>query len=264
MTLLERILVEKRKEVDEAVRMCSRSRIEEESERAPPVRTPQFVRRNPGPPGVIAEMKRMSPSRGMIREPYDPVDLALRYRTSGAAALSILTDRSFFGGTLDDLKRVRESGAGEVLPILRKDFIIDPYQVFESRCAGADLVLLIVRILSGKELASLIALIHGLGMTALVEAHIEEEVLRALDAGARLVGVNHRDLDTLATDLDRGERLASLIPSDVARVAESGLKTFSDYRRMEQLGFDAVLVGESFLVMPDPGKALEDFCGHLG
>ena len=151
----------------------------------------------------------------------------------------------------------------ENIPLLRKDFIIDPYQVWESRCAGADIVLLIVRILPFESLQTLLSLVRDLGMTALVETHTEKEVEQALKVGAELIGVNHRDLDNLTIDLDRGAKLAAMIPKEKGSVAESGLKTCADFKRMGDLGFSAVLVGETFLSSPDPGKAIEEFCGTL-
>ncbi|EQD24083.1 MAG: indole-3-glycerol phosphate synthase TrpC [Nitrospirae bacterium] len=265
MRLLEHIVMEKRHEVAAASRQRPLPVLEKEIFQAPSVRTfPPNPPLPDGRPRIIAEMKRKSPSRGLIRDPYDPVGLAESYRKGGASALSVLTDAPFFGGSLEDLSRVRRSPAGETLPILRKDFIIDPYQVWESRCAGADIVLLIVRILTREELRDLLSLIRDLRMTALVETHTEDEVSRALDAGAELVGINHRDLDTLTIDLDRGEKLACMIPAGVGKVAESGLRTNADYRRMGEAGFSAVLVGEGFLSSPDPSRALEEFRGTLG
>ncbi len=264
MTLLGQIVDAKRLEVASASRKRPLSSLEREVSRAPSVRT---FAPNPSPdqgrPRIIAEMKRRSPSRGLIRDPYDPEGLAETYRKGGASALSILTDATFFGGSLEDLGRVRMSPAGETLPLLRKDFIIDPYQVWESRCAGADIVLLIVRILTQPELVEFLDLARALGMVALVETHTEEEVSRALEAGADLIGVNHRDLDTLSIDRDRGERLARMIPGGIGKVAESGLRTNADYRRMGEIGFSAVLVGEGFLLSPDPLRALEEFRGTL-
>lgn len=265
--VLDSILLKKREEVSSSRALRPISVLEKGIGGAPAPR-PLFRDASLGsrdrPPLVIAEMKRMSPSRGLIRDPYDPLDLAIRYDRHGAGAFSILTDGPFFGGSLGDLELVRSPLAGRRHPILRKDFIIDPYQIYESRWAGADLVLLIVRILPQSLLVELQELARMLEMTALVETHTEEEVLRALDAGASLVGINHRDLDTLEIDLDRGERLAAMIPDNVRKIAESGLKTSSDYHRMQRLGFDGVLVGESFLSSPDPGRALDEFCGNLG
>lgn len=264
MTLLEQIVSRKRLEVEEACLRRPLAAVEKALAVAPPVRPfSPASRADTGEnfPGIIAEMKRRSPSRGLIRDPYDPLSIAESYRIGGAAALSILTDGEFFGGSLDDLAAVRKSPAGEALPILRKDFVVDPYQVFESRAAGADILLLIVRILPGDLLKQLLSLGRSLGMSVLVETHSDREVEEALSAGALMVGVNSRDLDTLEIDLARGARLLAGLPEGVVRVAESGLKTHADYRRMADLGVDALLVGESFLSASDPGRALEEFRG---
>lgn len=263
MSLLEEIVSRKKSEIVVARERRSLQDLERAIPTAPSVRPLTAIRREgaTASPGVIAEMKRRSPSRGLIRDPYDPEALAESYWRSGARALSILTDGPFFGGNLEDLSRVRKTPAGEALPLLRKDFVVDPYQVVESRAAGADILLLIVRILPGELLSELLHLGSSLGLTVLVEAHTEGEVERALAAGARVVGVNSRDLDTLKVDLDRGARLLSKLPSEIVKVAESGLKTSADYRRMGELGADFVLVGESFLLSEDPGRALEVFCG---
>ena len=265
MSLLEEIVFRKKAEIVESRKRSSLQDLERALPAAPPVRPLTAIRREgtTSRPGVIAEMKRRSPSRGLIRDPYDPEVLAASYWRSGARALSILTDGPFFGGHLDDLSRVRKTPAGEALPLLRKDFVVDPYQVVESRVAGADILLLIVRILPGGLLSELLHLASSLGLTVLVETHTEGEVERALTAGARVVGVNSRDLDTLKIDLDRGARLLSGLPPEIVRVAESGLKTPADYLRMGDLGADFVLVGERFLLSDDPGRALEVFCGTV-
>ena len=263
MSLLEEIVSRKREEVARARKTHPLADLERALPSAPPVRPLMAVSPPSARPGVIAEMKRRSPSRGVIRDPYDPVALAAGYHRAGARALSILTDGSFFGGDLGDLARVRQTPAGESLPLLRKDFVVDPYQVVESRVAGADILLLIVRILPGDLLSDLLRLAMSLGMTVLVEAHTGEEVERALSAGAQVVGVNSRDLDTLTIDWDRGGQLLSSLPRGIIRVAESGLKTRADYLRMGELGADFVLVGESFLLSPDPGRSLEVFCGNV-
>ncbi|MCL4405774.1 indole-3-glycerol phosphate synthase TrpC [Leptospirillum ferriphilum] len=209
---------------------------------------------------VIAETKKKSPSRGVIREPYDPMAIVSGYLMNGASGISVLTDGPFFGGHPDDLRLLKEKLARETrVPFLRKDFLILPYQIWESRCLGADIVLLIARILSFERLSEMIALSRRLGLSALVEVHSREELDMALDAGSDLVGINHRDLDSLVIDLGLSEKLAPHIPKGVLRVAESGLKTPEDRKRMEDLGYDAVLVGESFLTAPDPGVALKEF-----
>jgi len=209
-----------------------------------------------GPPGVrlIAEIKRASPSRGLLCHDFDPVRLADVYRANGAAAISILTDARFFQGDLVHLSQVRQhfmrpgqAGGGRPLPLLRKDFIFDPYQVWAARAAGADALLLIVAVLSDRELRSLLAETERLHMQALVEVHDESDVARGLAAGARIIGVNNRDLQTFAVDLATTERLRPLVPPEVIFVAESGIHTPDDVRRLRDLGVDAMLVGESLV-----------------
>ncbi|RMH20742.1 MAG: indole-3-glycerol phosphate synthase TrpC, partial [Gemmatimonadetes bacterium] len=201
-------------------------------------------RRGPGEVSVIAEVKRRSPGAGAIRPDLDPVALAARYVAAGAAAVSVLTDREYFAGSLDDLVAVR---ARVDVPVLRKDFVIDPLQVYEARAAGADAVLLIVRILDDEALAELHGLAVSLGLGVLVEAHDAEEVERALAAGARVVGVNNRDLSTFRTDLSTTLALAGRVPADRVLVAESGIAGGDDVERLGAAGVDAVLVGEWLL-----------------
>jgi indole-3-glycerol phosphate synthase len=202
---------------------------------------------------VIAEHKRRSPSRGAIREDLAPADVARRYAAAGAAALSVLTDEPFFGGALGHLSQAR---AATELPALRKDFVVDPWQIAEARAAGADAVLLIVAALSDGALRQLIGEARALGVDALVEVHDGGELERALAAGARLVGVNNRDLRTLSVSLETSVGLAPRIPDDVVAVAESGIKSGQDLRRLRDAGFDACLVGEHLMSAPDPGAAL--------
>jgi indole-3-glycerol phosphate synthase len=211
-------------------------------------------------PRVVAELKRRSPSRGEIRPDFDPVGCAKSYAEAGAAALSVLTDRRYFGGELGLLDAVR----GEVaVPLLRKDFVLDPYQIDEARAHGADAVLLIVRALRGDELRTLRGRAVGLGLDALVEVHDEEDLERALEAGADLVGINNRDLASFETDLGVTERLAPrLAGRGVVVVAESGIFTHADVRRLEAAGADAVLVGEALMREPDVGRALAELRGR--
>jgi indole-3-glycerol phosphate synthase len=260
--VLDSILESKFKEVEESRRTRSAASLEREIAGMPhpfPLYREWTRTRGTGVK-VIAEVKQKSPSRGILRDPYDPGEIAASYAKAGAKGISVLTDRPFFGGLLGHLAAVRDAlGSGSRIPILRKDFLIDPYQVWESRHAGADIVLFIVRILEDALLKDMISQSHALGLSALVEVHSERELERAINAGAILVGVNHRDLDRLAMDLSLSERLAPLIPDEVLKVAESGLRSSRDRVRMEQLGYDAVLVGESFLSDAEPGKALERF-----
>jgi indole-3-glycerol phosphate synthase len=204
---------------------------------------------------IIAEVKRASPSRGALAEIPDPAVLARAYETGGASAVSVLTEGRRFGGSLADLDAVREA---VTLPVLRKDFIAEPYQVFEARAAGADLVLLIVAALDQPTLVGLADLIHELGMTALVETHSAEEVRRAADIGARVVGVNARDLSTFQLDRDLFGRLADEIPADAIKVAESAVLHPDDVAHYRHAGADAVLVGEA-LVTSDPVETLRRF-----
>lgn len=204
---------------------------------------------------IIAEVKRSSPSRGALAEIADPAALAVSYETGGASAISVLTEERRFGGSLADLEAVRDA---VTLPVLRKEFVSEPYQVFEARAAGADLVLLIVAALEQKKLVELHQLITSLGMTSLVEAHSADELGRALDTGAGLVGVNARDLSTFELDRDLFGRLADSIPSGVIRVAESAVKSAADVAHYRAAGADVVLVGEA-LVTSDPVATLEEF-----
>ncbi len=204
---------------------------------------------------IIAEIKRASPSRGALADIVDPASLAVSYETGGASAISVLTEGRKFGGSLADLEAVRDAVS---LPVLRKDFIAEPYQVLEARAAGADLVLLIVAALDQPTLSQLFALINELGMTPLVETHSAEELDRALDLGADVVGVNARDLSTFELDQDLFGRLADQIPSGVIRVAESAVKTPADVAHYRRAGADVVLVGEA-LVTGDPIATLTEF-----
>ena len=208
---------------------------------------------------VIAEMKRRSPSAGWIREGADAADVARGYERAGVAAISVLTDAEWFGGSLDDLRSVR---AAVAVPVLRKDFVVDEVQLWQARAAGADAVLLIVRILDDTRLRALLEGARSAGLDALVEVHDEAELERAVRAGATIVGVNNRDLSVFRTDLAVSERLASMIPTDVVMVAESGIGTAADVDRLGAAGVDAVLVGESLMRSADPGAAASALVGR--
>jgi indole-3-glycerol phosphate synthase len=212
--------------------------------------------RSPGL-SIIAEIKRASPSRGPIDEGLDPSTLASLYERGGAAVVSVLTEERHFRGSLDDLRAVRSAID---LPVLRKDFILESVQVWEARAGGADAVLLIVAVLDDPTLRQLIEQTRKIGMEALVEVHDEGEVDRALAAGARVVGVNNRDLETFEVDLQTAEKLADRLDG-VVSVAESGIWSPADARRMQAAGFDAVLVGESLVRAEDPIKLLKDLEG---
>ena len=198
-------------------------------------------------PGValIAECKKASPSKGLMVPNYDPVSLARTYTRGGAAALSVLTDARHFQGSLADLRDVKE--ALPRVPVLRKDFIFHPYQVYEARAAGADAILLIAAVLSDKEMGSLLALAHELGMNALVEVHTDGELAQVLPRQPRIIGVNNRNLQTFAVDFANTARLRAKIPAGILTVGESGLKTAADVRQMAAIGVDAILVGETLV-----------------
>ena len=210
-------------------------------------------------PRVIAECKRRSPSKGVLRHEYEPAAHARAYADAGAAAISVLTEPTFFDGSLDHLRAVR--GAVDV-PLLRKDFIVSGYQLLEAVEAGADAVLLIVGALDAAALRRLIAEANALGLATLVEVHDEGELRRAVDAGASIVGVNSRNLRTLDVDLTVLDRIAAMIPAGVIAVAESGIRTTADLTRLAGAGYGAFLVGERLITQPDPGAALRELRGR--
>jgi indole-3-glycerol phosphate synthase len=255
--ILQRIVARKREEV--AALRAGAAELRARAADAPAPLGFAAALRRPAEVRLLAEVKRRSPSAGPIRPDANAPTVAGWYRDAGAAVVSVLTDREFFGGSLDDLRRVR---AAVELPLLRKDFVIDPLQVWEARAAGADAVLLIVRILEDARMADLLALAAELGMAALVEAHDAAEVRRALDAGATLLGINNRDLDTFRTDLELSVRLAPGVPAGVTLVAESGIRTAADVARLGAAGVDAVLVGESLMRQPDVPAAAAALCGQ--
>jgi indole-3-glycerol phosphate synthase len=202
---------------------------------------------------IISELKKASPSRGVIREEYAPAALAASLEEAGAAALSVLTEEDFFSGSLGDLK---EASSVTKIPILRKDFIVDPWQVWETRAAGADSFLLIAAVLHDAELRDLLDLGRTLKMEALVEVHSGEELQRVLDAGAQIIGVNNRDLRDFQVHLETSLSLADAIPEECIAVSESGLRTYDDLARLQRAGFDAFLIGEHVMQSADPAAAL--------
>ena len=210
---------------------------------------------------IIAECKRRSPSRGVLRTGYDPVAIARAYAEAGAAALSLLTEPMFFDGSLDHLAQVRDAVS---IPLLRKDFIVDEYQLLEARACGADAILLIVAALDDAELVGLRRTATEHGLATLVEVHDAEEVTRALDAGADIIGVNNRNLRTLDVDPRASEVCAACIPEHVIAVSESGLKTAADLERLHALGYRAFLIGERFMTAAEPGAALSELRAALG
>lgn len=209
---------------------------------------------------VIAELKKASPSRGLLRADYEPAMLAPMLEAAGAAALSVLTEEEFFQGSLRDLKEVSKATQ---IPILRKDFILDPWQVWETRAAGADAFLLIVAILDDGTLMELLELGRALKMEALVEVHSRNELKRAADIGAKIIGVNNRDLKTFEVRLETSLELVREIPDECIAVSESGIRTHGDLERLRVAGFDAFLVGEHLMTMPKPSAGLRELLGTL-
>ena len=205
-------------------------------------------------PAVIAEVKKASPSAGVIREDFQPADIAASYEQAGAACLSVLTDEQYFQGCDDYMVRAHQACS---LPVLRKDFMVDPWQIHESRAIGADCILLIVAALQRDQLQELDGLAGEMGLDVLVEVHDERELEDALSTGARLVGVNNRDLHTFTTDLATSERLRPMMPPDRTMVTESGIHSLEDVRRMQAAMINAFLVGEAFMRSADPGEALQ-------
>ncbi len=250
-------IVATKKEELEALRPRRRA-LEAEAAVAPPPRDFASALCSGDCVAVIAECKRRSPGAGEIRPGLDPAVLARSYEAAGARALSVLTDQRYFGGDLTDLAAARSATA---LPVLRKDFTLDPLHLLEARAGGADAVLLIVRVLSDRALGELQAQAWHLGMSVLVEAHDALEVERALAAGARILGINNRDLATFTTDLDTTLRLLHDVGPEVTVVSESGIRAASDVARLSASGVDAVLVGETLLRAPDPGAATAALAG---
>ena len=252
--LLEAIVAATRARVDAAMEREPRASLERRAER----RTPNgaaFRERlsRAGSINVIAECKRRSPSRGVLRVAYEPVAIATGYEQAGAAAISVLTEPGFFDGSLEHLEAVREAVR---IPLLRKDFIVDEYQLLEARAAGADAILLIVAALADADLARLSTAAAGHGLAALVEVHDVAECRRAVAAGATIIGVNNRNLRTLQVDLTASREVAAVLPAAAIGVSESGLKTSADLHGMKALGYQAFLMGERFMIEPDPGAAL--------
>ena len=273
-TFLTRILDHKRAEVARQAAEVPLAQLRELVAAAAPPRPLDTALRLPGRAALIAEIKQASPSRGVLIDNFDPLALARTYAANGAAAISVLTDEHFFQGSLTYLQRIRDLGLGtsdseqdsrapgptSQVPLLRKDFIIDPYQLYQARAYGADALLLIVAALSDAALAELQGLARELGMQALVEVHDEAELDRALSAGASLVGVNNRDLHTFATTLETTRRVAARLPRErrPVLVSESGIFTAADVARVREWGADAVLVGEALVTAPDIGARVRE------
>jgi indole-3-glycerol phosphate synthase len=250
MTILERIVEYKRdEELPRRMRDLPLEAMQARAATAPPPRDLVAALRSAPGVALIAEVKRASPSKGLLRPDFDPIELAVTCAANGAAAISVLTDEPFFQGNIEYLAQIRSRLDSQ--PLLRKDFIIHPYQVYEARAAGADGLLLIAAVLSDSALAELLALTRSLGMTALVEVRSRGELLRVLPLSPRLVGANNRDLRDFSVDLNTCLSLRPLVPAGVCFVAESGIHTRADVARLAAAGVDAMLVGEALVVAPD-------------
>ena len=256
--ILQTIVASKRREIDDAWARTPERDLLARLNRAPAVCDFRAALvRGPGI-GVIAEVKKASPSAGVLRADFDPVAIARIYEASGASAISVLTDEPFFQGKLTYLSDIRRSVS---LPVLRKDFILDRYQLVEARLAGADAVLLIAEILPGAELAALLREVHALGMQALVELYDCDNLSRVIDAGASIIGINNRNLRTFQTSLDHTLDLLPAIPRDRCIISESGIRTRDDMLRLQQAGVHAVLIGETFMRAADIGQKLRELTG---
>jgi len=257
-TILDRIVEARRVSVAHRKRVLPDVALKIAAEKNEPARDFFGALARDGAFNVIAELKKASPSKGLLRENYAPADLAAALAGAGAAALSVLTEEEFFLGSLGDLKVAKKAAA---VPILRKDFIVDPWQVWEARAAGADAFLLIVAILGDEALRELLELGRSLGMEPLVEVHSREETLRAIASGARIVGVNNRDLRDFNVRMETSLELISDIPEECVAVSESGLRTHEDLVRLRKAGFDAFLVGEHLMRYAEPGEPLRALIG---
>lgn len=259
MTILNDIVASKRAELAAARRDRPLEQLEDLAAAAPCPRDFRGALEEPGPIRLIAEIKKASPSAQIIRTEFEPISIARTYEEHGAACLSVLTDTPFFQGDLRHLEQVRPAVR---IPVLRKDFLIDEYQIVEARSAGADAVLLIAEILDSLMLGQLMARANDLGMAALVEFHDAANLDRVLASGANLIGINNRNLDDFCTDLEHTLRLRDRIPSEVVLVSESGIRNRSDVLRLEAAGISAILVGESLMRAPDIGLAVDRLLGH--
>ena len=259
MSILDEIVSTKRHEIASARAKMPEAQLRALAASAPPPKDFFAALATAGPIRLIAEVKKASPSAGVIREDFDAAEIAEIYENHGAACISVLTDSPYFQGTLDDLRQVR---ASVDLPLLRKDFILDSYQLHEARAAGADAVLLIAECLDDCNLRKLFGEAVEMGLTPLVELYEPENVSRILEIGATLIGVNNRNLQTFDVDLEHTIRMRQQIPDDCVLVGESGIRTHDDVRRLEQAGVDAILVGECLTRALDIGLAVDRLLGR--
>lgn len=259
-SILDRIVATKREEIERAKVFAPLEELLRWAEQAPSPRDFLAALRNAAPVALIAEVKKASPSKGIIRAAFDPLAIAKTYEAHGAACLSVLTDAPYFQGHIEFLRWIKEAVQ---IPVLRKDFVLDPYQVVEARAYGADAVLLIAECLEGDALPRLYHEVLAWGMTPLVELYEPQNLRRVVDLGAPLIGINNRDLRTFEVDVDHTIRLRAEIPSDRVVVGESGIRTHEDLRRLGHAGVQAVLVGESLMREPDIGAAVDRLLGRL-
>jgi indole-3-glycerol phosphate synthase len=261
MSVLSEILADKRGELDRARRAVPQSALQRKLASAPPPRDFVGAIAAARPPALIAEVKQASPSKGILRHDFDPVALARAYELNGAHCVSVLTESAHFLGKLEHLTAVRNATS---LPVMRKDFLFDEYQILESRVAGADAVLLIVAALRPHELRHLLAVSHALGMAAFVEVHNADELAEAVDAQARLIGINNRDLHVFRTNIRTTLELAPLVPKDRLIISESGIRTRADMEMLAAAGVRGALVGEALMVSADVGAKVRELIGDTG
>lgn len=258
MNKLEEIVAYKKQELAELKARRPLDQVERGLKKRPAVRDFRLAIHRPARLSLIAEVKKASPSAGPIRPGADPVDIAKQYSAAGAQAISVLTDEKFFSGSLKDLSAVRDAVG---LPVLRKDFLLEEYQVVEASAAGADAILLIAAILPQTILKRLLALSRDLSLTALVEVHSERELGQSLEAGAQVIGINNRNLNTLEIDLKTTEQLIKLVPQEKTRISESGLRSRADVEYVQRQGADAVLIGEEFMTSKDIQARVKELMG---
>jgi indole-3-glycerol phosphate synthase len=259
MSILDEIISAKRREIDDAKRARPEDELRRAAEAAAPPRNFFAALSSPGPIKLIAEIKKASPSAGLIRADFDPVEIGGIYERHGASCISVLTDEQFFAGSIDNLRNVR---AAVGIPCLRKDFILDKHQLYEARAAGADAVLLIAECLDDCNLRAMFNEAVALGMIPFVELYDAANLPRVFDAGATLIGVNNRDLRTFQTNLEHTLRLRERVPNECVLVSESGIQTRADVLRLQAAGVDAILVGESLMREPDIGRAVDQLLGR--
>jgi indole-3-glycerol phosphate synthase len=257
--ILEKIIAAKRKEVEEAIRLRPLRDLMKLADNAEPARDFLAALQSGPPIRLIAEVKKASPSKGIIRPDFNPVEIAQAYEKAGASCISVLTDSQFFQGSLDYLSAIRNAVN---IPLLRKDFVIHPYQIFEARVHGADAVLLIAECLNRQELRGLHQLIRELGMVALIELHLPSNIDNVLNTGTDLIGVNNRDLNTFEVDLNRTIKLRKQIPATKTLVGESGIHTRQDALLLQENNVQAMLVGESLMRQDDVAQAVHALLGH--